>query len=531
MTGFPVSKSPAPMTKWLLLFATSTLLLLLVCSWMGWCLLRLPVQEVDHVPLDLEGEEIMMRARGLYDMFSPVPDPKIDMTFFPNMKEQRAWKTNVTLFTNSSGFRFPREFAEKKEGTFRVVLLGDSYVVGAGSPFEHSLSPQLEAMLNRALIPEKLTQSKIEVYPLGVGGWNIFSEVAFLIHNMHIIKPDLVIHCLCQNDMDSGYGFILGHVRSNTYDAQSMFGPTRMSVSSPSLAFRSSKQGKPVYGLIGSYLIPESKSRFKAAAWQAQRLRKLLRQHCDAGYLLFLFKSHIAYGVKETFANFMKMDEIIFCPEEIKRNNLLPLDPHPNKEGYRYVALALAQYLRTRHLLPLDEDALSREGAYDPFETLETKPGLGTREAIELLLMTEKIPRFLKVTEKGLQPEEGMRAVVGGLWRGGILSIRTVLVLSRGQECTKLRFELLFPPHPALDGGMMTILINGKRRSVIKMESVDGETTKHALSLEKSDLGDELVEIVLQADTYFTEMSHTYKNGVFGYAPLCGKLISVTLEQ
>ena len=76
---------------------------------------------------------------------------------------------------NSLGFRDVEHAAEKPEGVFRILVLGDSFTYGAGVAFEETYPRRLEAMLNGRRGPHP----KVEVINAGV--YRYFPEAERLL--------------------------------------------------------------------------------------------------------------------------------------------------------------------------------------------------------------------------------------------------------------------------------------------------------------------------------------------------------------
>jgi hypothetical protein len=103
---------------------------------------------------------------------------------------------------NSYGLR-EREIApEKPAGTFRVLMLGDSFVEGAQVPVETTVSRRLEEQLAAAM-PGRT----IQVINAGNAGFGTAQELLFLDNDGRTYQPDLVILVyFVDNDLpDNGY--------------------------------------------------------------------------------------------------------------------------------------------------------------------------------------------------------------------------------------------------------------------------------------------------------------------------------------
>jgi len=98
---------------------------------------------------------------------------------------------------NALGLRDREGYArDKPQGTYRVVMLGDSVTWGAGIPqaetFENLLEDRLEA-----------EGRKVEIMNLGVPGYNALMMAAFLERRGLPLQPDLVLAVVGLNDQAS----------------------------------------------------------------------------------------------------------------------------------------------------------------------------------------------------------------------------------------------------------------------------------------------------------------------------------------
>src|SRR5690606_35815706 len=224
--------------------------------------------------LHLSGGTTRLRAPAFVGedarrLFTPVPDPEVAMTFAPCLDGVPAWATRVPLSTNRTGLRDHREIEPPTPGVYRVVLLGDSFVAGHGARYDDTLARQLEALLAR----DSAAGGEIEVRPIGVSGWNLVSQIAWLERHLHVVRPNCVVHLINGNDFDNGYGFVLGGTLTTTHDTQRVFGREHFSIVAPAIFARAATE---IRGLVGSGLIPESQRRYRLVAQRLARLRELL---------------------------------------------------------------------------------------------------------------------------------------------------------------------------------------------------------------------------------------------------------------
>lgn len=111
--------------------------------------------------------------------------------------EQVNIQNSINSSYNPHGFNDrPRE-VEKPAGTFRVAVLGDSFVWGDGAPYEDTWPHQLEKMVAKE-------HPNVEVMSWGRCGWSTLDEMAFLKDQGLKYKPDMIILSWVQNDTDLG---------------------------------------------------------------------------------------------------------------------------------------------------------------------------------------------------------------------------------------------------------------------------------------------------------------------------------------
>jgi len=97
----------------------------------------------------------------------------------------------VTYNFNSEGCRGPEYSAPKPNGPKRILLLGDSFVLGAGIPEESTVSSQLERLLN-AEAPAN-SPPKYQVINCGQSGYGTHDERLFYELLGADYRPDLVL--------------------------------------------------------------------------------------------------------------------------------------------------------------------------------------------------------------------------------------------------------------------------------------------------------------------------------------------------
>jgi lysophospholipase L1-like esterase len=104
-------------------------------------------------------------------------------------------------FTNNRwGFRGPDFVTERTPGSFRVVVLGDSFTYGVGVADAETLPAQLEAALAR-----RSEEFEVEVINLGEPGIDTARELAHLREHQ-ALRPDVVVLAYVLNDASRADG-------------------------------------------------------------------------------------------------------------------------------------------------------------------------------------------------------------------------------------------------------------------------------------------------------------------------------------
>ena len=121
------------------------------------------------------------------------PDPDTGWSLQPGAQGRwfnPRYEYDVDVTINSQGLRdVDRPTVEKPSDTFRILLLGDSYVEGLRVPLNQTFGKVLEARLN-AYAPAKL---RYEVVPAGVSGWGTDQQLLWFRKYGAAYQPDLVL--------------------------------------------------------------------------------------------------------------------------------------------------------------------------------------------------------------------------------------------------------------------------------------------------------------------------------------------------
>jgi hypothetical protein len=102
------------------------------------------------------------------------------------------------LRTNSLGFRGSEWARDKRAGTLRIALIGDSHAFGFGVDFAATVGEVMATLLRERL------GRPVEVLNFAVNGYNARQQLAVLRSFALDFRPDLVVLVPCNNDDEPG---------------------------------------------------------------------------------------------------------------------------------------------------------------------------------------------------------------------------------------------------------------------------------------------------------------------------------------
>lgn len=260
---------------------------------------------------------------------------------------------------NSLGFRDREHELKKPEGTYRILILGDSITQGYMiASREDMFSSVLENRLVAAGWP-------VEVLNFGVNGYNTRQEVETLREKGLPFGPDLVIVAYCLNDMFLDSGGIRRDLEMRR-DQQA-------EISIPRILFKSAlfRQVWAVFMAYSREPLPDrgtpqdQSGRIVPEALAS--LQELAGQHgfsvliAAFPYLTSLLSGpdpDIFTGLEALARrhDFHMLDLTPVLTEAAQKKDIVIDDLHPNRYGNRIVGEALAQYVQNKILTSGDRD-------------------------------------------------------------------------------------------------------------------------------------------------------------------------------
>ena len=228
---------------------------------------------------------------------------------------------------NSRGYRGPSRPVEKRPGTLRILLVGDSYTFGVGMPEEDTIAAQLEDALG-AFSPRP-----VEVLNFGVPGANL--EEAFEQYERFASrwKHDVVLYLLFNNDLDEPQ---CDEASINRWEVASFLQHVYLArvILMPAI-------------LVSGLLPGEG---------ELARLQSVVDQYGGASgknraeFRIVVLGNPVAgEGKDERFEAWMEQTDVSLLdlsPLWKDRSNLIPREYHFNQTGSRRAAVAIAEWLR-----------------------------------------------------------------------------------------------------------------------------------------------------------------------------------------
>lgn len=320
-----------------------------------------------------------------------VPKGSLDVT----TRSEQGWL--VRFRTNPDGVTPAEARRERRPGVLRIMIFGDSTVVGRGVPQDRTIHAALERRLGR-----------VEVINAGVEGYSTDQTLLRMRRLVPLYRPDAVLYGACDNDFGGNVDGVAFGVPKPRFvvkagdleylppegDARPIgefvTGPRRRLQASalyrlvrPRITVLRARWGnweeRNLIGLAPDYYYDPA--RLAAVDW---RLFTLLLREMDGTArrhgASFLFYSHPAlaevwdpfirdterrlslppgrydrYALERRLREMAAATAVPYCPlidaflanRERGPFHLLPRDPHCNPAGYQVTAEALARCLRT----------------------------------------------------------------------------------------------------------------------------------------------------------------------------------------
>lgn len=144
--------------------------------------------------------ELLLRLLGVGFPVYVWTDPVRGVAHIPGAKSPRQYQGQSWVAINSDGWRGPEVALKAPAGTFRIALLGDSFIEAFEVPFEQTAGEVIARRLSA------LRGTPVEVLNFGHGGYGTTQELLTLQHEVWKYSPDLVLLAVTTaNDISDNY--------------------------------------------------------------------------------------------------------------------------------------------------------------------------------------------------------------------------------------------------------------------------------------------------------------------------------------
>lgn len=266
--------------------------------------------------------------------------------------------SNAHAAFNSLGFNMAERSSAKPEGTWRIMVVGDSVTQGVGADKRDDAYP------NRvdALLRSSTGGAGVEVWNCGTGGHNVDQVFLMLSRIVTNHRPDAVIYGFCFNDNWGPNLYVSGQAgRPPGTDA-------RMGFLDAMKQLRVVTQGKLIYDNLyyaaRGYLPVFVDQKISYPSWVAMKARIAeMRDFCASNGWPFAVNivpmpQFVHVSDEKNLAlhdlrAFLETNRIAFCDatpvlrERRSESLYVERDTHPNSRGYELIAENLAGWIVT----------------------------------------------------------------------------------------------------------------------------------------------------------------------------------------
>lgn len=454
-------------------------------------------------------EEIYARlAADVGGIWDATPEPRVGRLLQRGI--DKPFKS-VPVVSNNAGLRAGRDYVHKPEGTFRIALVGDSYVMGSAGLEEDRMGDQMESIL-RAL-PEG---RHIEVYSIGLGGWSTLSEATYLTSRLSAYEPDVIVVVMIGNDITSDTGVTGVGASTNT------FSPAYRALGSATLHHMVRVGfGVNTKNLLHTGIGPASEGMWLEAMQALGRLETL--QHQRGGEMLVSF---LQWSERRELSSVFQ-ENVLFYADEIgmkspfllashfpNEDTRVPGDGHPNRKGHQILAVHYLHALAARGWIPVARTALpplhrhlTTKAVDVDVERLERL----RREAVADLspqidfnnIRTEDLPGFLGgiLSARRGHSKKALTVAPYG-------SLRTVFLLSNSHDPSTALVTIEVPPKPELFPFEVSLTLHGTTVDTLALESShQAGTYTLSGSIPARARASPALEVRLDANRYWSEIS------------------------
>ncbi|MEE8583707.1 MAG: SGNH/GDSL hydrolase family protein, partial [Acidobacteriota bacterium] len=238
---------------------------------------------------------------------------------------------------NNAGMRSSRDFGPKPGGKFRIVCLGDSFVFANAAVEQDRFCDQIEDFYNKEQL--RVDGQEIEAYAVGLSGWTMVQEAAYLVHRLSEYQPDVIIVLSVGNDIGSSHGVTGGGMLTERFSPEERQVGSGVFFNNAALQF-----GVIGNGAISTDLTPEPRARWargmgflkRLVDQQQRRGGKILLSALEPSLKSIYFSELFKHYARQMGINAPLLATSFF-------GFRLPHDSHPDRTGHGILA---SHYIR-----------------------------------------------------------------------------------------------------------------------------------------------------------------------------------------
>lgn len=315
----------------------------------------------------------------VFDISYPVFDDYDDLRGFRLKPGKQGWyraEGEAYLSINSLGYRDREHDRVKPENTFRIAVLGDSYVearqVSLEDTFWHRLGTQLQTC-------RFLNGKQVEMFSFGVGGYNTSQEYLTLQKDVQFFSPDLVLLAMfLGNDIEGNSRELQ---RGNAWE---MPAPTHILIDGELVlddSFSHSAWHRLLYAVVHHSrvfeLINEGRRAARAWAWHSS----------DPGDIELGLSSDIYVQPEPPeWQEAWRVTGVLLA----KMNDLV------QRSGARFVVTTIPRAIEVYPIVERREQFEARIGVSDLLYPDERLTGIGTESGFRVYPLTRELQRIVE---------------------------------------------------------------------------------------------------------------------------------------
>lgn len=483
------------------LLAVSAVAYLMLPGLMAW-----PAPDLASLSPEQRERVYAVLAEQVGGIWDAVPEPKVGRMLQMNI--QKMFKETLVA-SNSAGLRDPRKYLPKDGDTFRIVLLGDSFVMGTAGLERDRIGPQMQVLLRD--IYGTINEKKIEVYSVGLSSWNTVAEAAYLSARLSAYEPDIILTISVPNDITDNTGVTgIGSLASAFSTARRDWGSGVMRWNVPP------QLGMHQKTLLHSGLGPTSQEYYLEAMGAMKELETL--QSKRGGKMMISTLTGRSTEPNLFQENFLDMYEQLDLQSPylalcyfLQEGNRLPHDPHPNRAGYGIIVAHLLHAMAKLGWIP-SSDALP---PIDPRLSLDLSPAPDSVQ--RRALQSEAVANMKRRLDFSNLERSDLKSFLGGVLpgiRSGIEQIlttppfgtlRTVFLLRNDSAAKEAYVTIQIPPRVELFPLTVSLYVEGELGDSVTVETL-AEQTDYTLRapIPESKRAEMAIEIKLLADRYWS---------------------------